>query len=121
MTFAGWLPEARDVVAALRSAKVFVMNSRSEGGTRVALEAMACGLPVVATRVGVMPDAIVDGENGVFTTGTHVDVAEKLRLLLGDAALRERLGENARRIGDRFEKKVLIERYAEFLKAIARR
>ncbi len=121
VTFAGWLPKPQDVVQAIRSAKVFLMNSKSEGGPRVALEAMACGMPVLATKVGVMTDVIADGVNGMFTTGDCVDVAEKLRVLLGDDPLRQRLGKEAEKIIGRFEKKVLIQRYAEFLKGIARK
>lgn len=120
VTFVGWLATPADVIAAMQSAKVFVMNSRSEGGPRVALEAMACGMPVVSTKVGVMPDVLIDGENGMFTDGTAQDLAVKLKTLLADDALRARLGEAAQRIIDRFEKRTLIERYAEFLKKIAR-
>ncbi len=121
VTFVGWLPTATDVIQAMQSARIFVMNSRSEGGPRVALEAMACGLPVVSTCVGTMPDVIVDGENGVYTTGDPVDLAEKVQRLLKDAALRERLGAAAVRVIDRFEKRALVERYAEFLKGVGRR
>jgi glycosyltransferase involved in cell wall biosynthesis len=115
VTFVGWLPTAADVTAAIQSAKVFVMNSRSEGGPRVALEAMACGMPV-----GVMPDVLTDGENGLLTTGSAQDLAGKLTRLLADAELREKLGKAAQRVIDRFEKRALVERYAEFLKGIAR-
>ncbi|RDJ93941.1 glycosyltransferase, partial [Lacticaseibacillus rhamnosus] len=66
VTFAGWLQTNEDVARAVASGKIFVMNSKSEGGPRVALEAMAIGVPVIATRVGVMPDVIQDGINGVF-------------------------------------------------------
>ena len=113
--FRGWLPTQEDVVHAMRTAKVFVMNSRSEGGPRVALEAMACGLPVIATRVGVMPDVLEDGVNGVYTTGEPQDLADKMAMLLGDDAMRERLGEKAKGILDRFERERLISAYAQYL------
>lgn len=117
--FAGWAVEGVDVYRTLQSAKIFAMNSRSEGGPRIALEAMALGIPVVATKVGVMPDVIVDGRNGVFTDGDPRDLAQKLRSLLDDAALRDRMGREARDILTKFERTTLIKRYAEFLQSLA--
>jgi glycosyltransferase involved in cell wall biosynthesis len=118
VTFAGWLPVKEEVYRNLQRAKIFVMNSRSEGGPRVALEAMALGLPVVATRVGVMPEVLEEGVNGVFTTGRASDLAETLRRLLTDAALCERLGSFAHSIFDRFERRRLVADYAHFLQTL---
>lgn len=120
VTFTGWLEENKDVYYALQTGHVFVMNSRSEGGPRVALEAMALGMPVVATPVGVMPDVVRHGENALFTTGDPEDLVEKLRVLLGDAALRERLGSEAQKVRDQFERRKLIQLYADFLKRFIR-
>lgn len=117
--FAGWAVEGVDVYRTLQSAKIFAMNSRSEGGPRIALEAMALGIPVVSTKVGVMPDVIVDGRNGLFTNGDPRDLSQKLRSLLADAALRDRMGREARDILTKFERKTLIKRYAEFLQSLA--
>jgi glycosyltransferase involved in cell wall biosynthesis len=119
MEFRGWLPTQQDVVRAMTSAKVFVMNSRSEGGPRVALEAMACGLPVVSTKVGVMPDVIEDGVNGLFTDGSPEDLAEKLEELLENADLRHRMGQEARKVLDQFERERLIALYAQYLQSLA--
>jgi glycosyltransferase involved in cell wall biosynthesis len=116
--FRGWLPTQQDVVRAITSAKVFVMNSRSEGGPRVALEAMACGLPVISTRVGVMPDVIEDGVNGLFTDGTPDDLARRLKELLENPELRERIGQEARKILDQFERERLIALYAQYLQSL---
>ena len=115
VTFAGWLRSEQDVANAMRSGKIFVMNSKSEGGPRVALEAMACGLAVIATKVGAMPDVIKDGENGVLTTGYPEDLAKKIALLVGDEAKRRQLGKEAAKITEKFERKRLIREYAEFL------
>lgn len=117
VTFAGWLPTPRDVYRAMQSAKIFVMCSKSEGGPRIALEAMALGLPVIATRVGIMPEVIEDGVNGVFTTGDPDDLAEKIQRLLSDDQLRMRMGTEAKKVLDRFEKRRLIAQYADFLKS----
>lgn len=118
-TFAGWLLSSYEVYHAMQSGKVFVMCAKSEGGPRVLLEAMALGLPIIATNVGVVPDVIRDGDNGLITSGTPEDLAEKIHRLLSDEALRIRMGAEARKILDRFERKDLITRYADFLKSFA--
>ncbi len=115
VAFHGWVPDQEALVCMLQSAKVLVMNSLSEGGPRVVLEAMACGMPVIATRVGVMPEVIHDGENGVFTSGEPGDLATKVRGLLDDSSLRDSLGKHAQEVIGRFERKSLIKAYAEFL------
>ncbi len=119
VTFAGWLPSQEDVKRALHSAKIFLMNSRSEGGPRIALEAMGCGLPVIATPVGIMPEVIKNGENGFlvpFRTGALVQV---MRQLQTDGALRGRLGKAAAASVASFDRKEAIARYAAFLSSLA--
>lgn len=120
VTFTGWLPGQSELYAALKSAKIFVMASTSEGGPRVVLEAMACGVPVIATPVGVVPDVIRDRENGLLTTGEPKDLAENIATLLHDESLRERMGRAGTEVVHRFERKKLIPEYAEFLKNHAR-
>ena len=117
--FSGWLPEIQDVYGAIQSGKVFVMNSKSEGGPRIALEAMALGMPIVTTKVGVMPDVIKDGQNGIFTKGNSKDLADKLNKLLSDESLQDRIGNEAQKILDKFERKDLIKQYSNFLKNLA--
>lgn len=118
VTFRGWLPTQEALWQAMAEAKVFVMPSKSEGGPRVALEAMGLGLPVVATKVGVMPDVIRDGHNGFFTTGTPEDLAQTIMKLLADSALRERVGTAATSILEKFERASAIENYAKAIHAL---
>jgi len=79
-----------------RSLDVYVCASRCEGTPNPALEAAACGLPVITTRVGNMPELIRDGENGFFIERDAADIAEKLRWLRDDPKLRDGLGRAAR-------------------------
>ena len=67
--------------------------SRDGGGVCAALEAMAAGRPVVATRVPELEEIIVDGETGFLVRrATRPSLARQTRLLLDDAALASRLG-----------------------------
>ena len=59
----------------------------------VAAEAMACGVPVVASRIAAIPEVVLDGETGLLAEpGDPVDLASKLRILLQDPGQRRRLG-----------------------------
>ncbi len=59
-----WLDNTHEMATLYRSMDALLTPSLSEGGPRVCLEAMACGTPVFATRVGIMPDTIDHGTNG---------------------------------------------------------
>jgi glycosyltransferase involved in cell wall biosynthesis len=70
------------------------------------LEAMACGTPVICSRVGGMPEYVRDGETG-FIFDTKEELTERIRRLAGDAALADRMGARARRaIEEEFSLKV---------------
>jgi glycosyltransferase involved in cell wall biosynthesis len=82
-----------DVPGVLASADVFVLSSRSEGFPVSILEAMAAGLPVVATDVGGIAESVIDGETGLLVPpGDPGALAAALDRLLADSALRQRLG-----------------------------
>lgn len=74
-----------------RDLDVYVCASRSEGTPNPCLEAAACGVPLVTTRVGNMPELIRDGENGLFFDGTAEGLANKLALLRDTPSLRSRM------------------------------
>lgn len=115
--FTGWLP-AGEQIDAMRSAKVLVMCSKSEGGPRVVLEAMACGVAVVATPVGIVPE-LLTGENGLLTTGTPEDIAKKTQALLTDDQRRRVMGEKARAsVLPRFNGAQTLPAYAHFLQGV---
>ncbi|PIR41691.1 MAG: hypothetical protein COV30_02370, partial [Candidatus Yanofskybacteria bacterium CG10_big_fil_rev_8_21_14_0_10_37_15] len=116
--FSDWLATSEDVARAYASAKIFVNPSYNEGGPRVVLEAMACGLPVVTTRVGLMPDIIKDGENGLFTDWLAEDMAEKIQTLLKDKELQDKFAAAGLELVKQFERKESIKNYADKLKQL---
>ena len=79
------------------------------------IEAMAVGKPVVATRVGGIPDLVLDGETGFLVeAGDASGMAHALTRLLSDAQLRERMGVRARREASaRFRLKEVAHKYRE--------
>lgn len=81
----------------LSRASVFVRPSRSEGLGTSFLEAMAAGVPVVATRVGGIPDFLQDGKTGLFVRVDDADdVARQIIRILADSALYAKLSREAR-------------------------
>ena len=88
----------RNVEDYLRAAEVFVMPSLTETTSLATLEAMSCGLPVLATKVGFIQNYVVKGHNGLFIPKYNPALlAAKMEKVLNDKALRERLGANARK------------------------
>lgn len=109
-----------DVDRLLAAADLFVQPSRSEGLPLAVLEAMAAGLPVVATQVGGMAEAVVDGETGILVEPARPDeLARALRLLLESEALRTRMGRAARaRAEAEFSVETMARRYVALYRAL---
>jgi len=104
----GWLDgPARD--AQLARAAVFCLPSHAEGLPMSMLEAMAVGKAVVVSRVGGIPEAVADGDNGLLVAPRDVPaLAAALARLLSDQALRQRLGARARQsVAERFSTAVV--------------
>jgi colanic acid/amylovoran biosynthesis glycosyltransferase len=88
---------SHEVLRRLQQADVFLLSSLSEGISNAALEAMACGLPVVTTECGGMSEAVTDGVEGFVVPVRDAEaIAAALMRLAGDAALRQRMGQAAR-------------------------
>jgi glycosyltransferase involved in cell wall biosynthesis len=109
--------------ALLASSSVVVIPShmladqRTEGMPVACLEAMAAGSPVIASRTGGLAEIIRDQHNGLlFGPGDARMLAEQLRRLLSDTALRARLGRNARRTAMRYAWPRVAASYARLIK-----
>jgi len=96
MTFAGRLPE-EDTLAEIARAHLLVLPSFMEGLPIVLMEAMAVGVPVVASRVAGIPELVEDDVTGLLITPSHWDeLASRIDFLLGDQAVRDRLTKQAK-------------------------
>jgi glycosyltransferase involved in cell wall biosynthesis len=87
-----------EVIAALKDAYMLIMPSEwYEGAPMTLLEAMVCGIPMIAGRLGAAKIALQDGVQGLhFTPGDGQDLALKVRKLVGDPAMAERFAAAAR-------------------------
>lgn len=113
----GWVG-ADEVRALLAEADLLLLPSRQEGLPVAILEAMAAGVAVIATPVGAIPDAIIDGETGLLVPPGDVPaLARAIATLLDDPALRARLAANARA---RFAERFSIDRTADAVASLYR-
>lgn len=102
-----------DVPAVLAASDVLVLPSFREGTPRVITEAMASGLPVIATDIAGIPEQVVDGENGyLIPTGDPGALADRLSTLLADPERRERMGDRGRERAERFSVETMCDNLA---------
>jgi glycosyltransferase involved in cell wall biosynthesis len=116
----GRLQGADAVIAAMQDVDAFLFPSRSEGLPLSVLEAMACGLPVVATRGSSLTEVIKNGVTGMLCQQDDVDsFANAARSLLHDRSLAIHVSCGARRdVMDRFSMLDVIDRYLNVYEAV---
>jgi glycosyltransferase involved in cell wall biosynthesis len=109
--FLGWIDDLKPVLAGW---DVFVMPSLEEGFPVAALDAMAAGLPVLATSVGGVPELIQDGKTGCLVPPGDSDaLAAGLRLLLANPELRLDMGTAGyRHVRDHFRVDKMAQNFA---------
>jgi N-acetyl-alpha-D-glucosaminyl L-malate synthase BshA len=106
--------EDRDVQAVIAKSRVLVSTSEFEGFGLAPLEAMSCGVPVVATDSGGVREVVSDDCGFVVPVGSVEALAEKMRAVLDDGALARRMGEAGRaRAEKHFRPSVVVPRYEE--------
>jgi glycosyltransferase involved in cell wall biosynthesis len=118
---ARFLGRVADVPGHLAGADIFVLPSLSEGISNALLEAMAHGLPCIATDIPGNRDLVEDGRTGILVPpGDASALSSALLRLAGDRALRESLGRAGRRlVEDRFDLRKVAGRYAAMYRELA--
>jgi len=122
----GRAKNSQEIAELINRSKILVMPSYNEGGPRVVLEAMACGVPVLVTNVGLMPDFAGHNsapdfadKNGVkIIDWDAADIAKKAQELLENENEREKLSQAGMEIAKQFEKKNMVKDYANKLKEL---
>ena len=109
--FAGQVDNVGDHLAAF---DLFIYPSRHEGLGSVILDAMAAGLPVVATQVGGIPDIVEHSINGFLCVPDDLDaLCDAVAELQGNNELREKIGASNRKKAEQYSPQVMTNRYAE--------
>ena len=112
-----------EVAQFLQASDFFVLPSYTEGMPQAVLEAMNCGLAVVATRVGGVPEAVIDGETGLLIDPKNVEQLRRaMKRMIVDEAFRLTAGRNGlARVRTVFDSEHNAEKLADALKALVSR
>ncbi len=118
--FTGWLPPAAHWDLFRKASLVVVPSVWPEPFGLVGIEAMSYGKPVVAFKVGGIPDWLIDGESGFLIEPYNIEMlAEKIDSLLTDAALRQRMGARGREIAkEKFNEKNHVSRLLQIYQSV---
>jgi len=105
--FLGWRQDVEEIMPGL---DLFVLPSLNEGMGRVLVEAMAMGLPIVASRVGGIPDLVKDQQNGLLVPPADATaLAQAISDLLEDKNRRKRMGEAGKRMCRSYSTRAMME------------
>ena len=120
--FMGFLEQEEDLIAGMKSSKIFVLPSAREGFGMSALEANACGLPVVTVRsdMNAASDLVEDGLNGFVCAPTPDEMAETIMELL-KAERYESLSESSRRVAEKYDWSLVTDAIERAYKEVASR
>lgn len=108
-----------DVAGFLHGVDAYLLSSTSEGFSIACVEAMACGLPIVATRCGGPEEILADGATGLLVANRDPEaISDALKRVLADPALRATLGSNARQAAiERFSVERMLDSYQALFQA----
>lgn len=116
--FEGYVPSS-ELIEAYQECEIFAMPSATETQGLVALEAMACGKPVVGADALGLKDVIDNGINGyLFPPGNSEALSDCLLKLLSDDAHRKRMGEKARRKSEKFSSQKIGKQWIRFYSSL---
>ena len=114
-----WVDGPDDLAALYRQMEALACTSRSEGGPRVCLEAMACGTPVFSTPVGLMPEIIDHGANGWLLPWDATAGADLVARERGASKALAGAGAAARRATEPFTRERILSAYARAYRDLA--
>jgi glycosyltransferase involved in cell wall biosynthesis len=109
-----------EIAQLLQNCEFFVLPSRSEPFGIALLEAMTFGKAIIATKVGGIPEFVIDGYNGVLIPPDDSDVlAEQIRRVMNDKELRLQIGKNGLVVVEKkYDYSVIIKQYEELFSRI---
>lgn len=110
--------DEENLVKLYNQSRVLVCASTVEGGPRVTLEAMACGVPVITTACGLMPEVIMHNNNGLIFDGTVKDLSLKLEVLFTTNDMLKKIQTNSRESVLQYDYKKTLKNYALTYKAL---
>ena len=109
-----------EVAKYYQAADIYLQASHADTFPNVVLEALACGTPVIATRVGGIPEQIVDGETGFLVSpGNSREMAEKIEIFVDNPTLLKKMGYSAGKyVRVQFDLNIMVNQYLEWYKEI---
>ena len=116
----GWAKDQQEIAELINKSKILVMPSYNEGGPRVVVEAMACGVPVLATPVGIVPDLLRNGLGGEIIAWDADDIARRVSKLLEDHRGYQKYSQSGLEMAKQFERKTAIKNYYESISSYAK-
>ncbi len=119
-----FMGERSDVPGILKTFDVFVLPSLNEGMSNTILEAMATGIPVIASNVGGNPELVIDGRTGFLFPSNDVEsLAQKIKTYILHPELKQKHGYNAhKRVEEKFSLDPMVRRYEElYLELVERK
>ena len=102
-----------DVFPIMHDADIFVLPSKYEGMPMTLIEAMGTGLPIIASRVGGIPDMIDSSEDGILIEPNQDELVLALENLINDYTLRKKIGEHTRLKSHLFSAEVMVNNYSK--------
>ena len=116
--FMGFVQDISEYYAA---SDIFVFPTLYEAFSLVTLEAVASGLPILATKVNGTEELIVNGYNGFFIERNGNDIAEKVNILVDDDGLRKKMSKNARKTAENYSWDKIAKKTLEVYEEVAKR
>jgi len=119
VSFLGFVRDA-DLLALRRSSDVFVIPSEAELQSLSTMEAVACGLPVVAANSYALPELVHHGENGyLFQPGNSDEMASYVDKLLADPALRTKMGQKSLEVIAKHERSKILDQWESLYRRLS--